>query len=262
VTVLKWEYSEGLIQTLKFKLKEFIFEFQLKHFIMKRSSLILALFFVASSLLAQKKIKVDESSERIGGGNNNALVVTIYEATPEQIEKDIKSLMKDYGAKVSSQDGGLFGDNAIIKSMGNNTLDIYAKWEKIKDGETKVIIAFDLIGAFLSSSKHSEQFKIAKDIVDNFANKTTKAAMAGLVKTEQKAFDKLADQQKDLEKDKKNLEEDVESYKQKIEDYNTKIKKAQDDTELNKKNQEAKKKEMEAQQKILDAAKAKEKAVD
>ncbi len=229
---------------------------------MKKITLLAAAALVATTISAQQKIKVNESSERIGGGSNNALVTTIYQATPDEIEKELKSLMRDYNAKVSSQDGGWFGDNAVIKAMGNNTVDMYAKWEKVKDGETKVIIAFDLGGAFMSSSKHGDQFRIAKDIVENFANKTTKEAMAGLVKAEEKKFDKLNDQQKDLEKDKKNLEDDIVNYKQKIDDYNAKIKKAEDDIKANGKSQEDKKKEIEAQQKVLEAAKDKQKAIN
>ena len=58
--------------------------------------------------------------------------------------------------------------------MGNNTVDIYAKWEKITDGETKLIMAFDLGGAFLSSSKQADQYSVAKDIVRDIATKTTR----------------------------------------------------------------------------------------
>lgn len=229
---------------------------------MKKSTLLTLTLALTLSSFAQQKIKVTESSERIGGGNNNALVVTIYQATADEVEKEVKSLMKDYNAKVSSQDGGWFGDNAVIKAMGNNTVDMYAKWEKGKEGEVKLIMAFDLGGAFLSSSKHGEQFRIAKDIVDNFANKTTKDAMAGLVKAEEKKYEKLNDQQKDLEKEKKNLEDDIVNYKQKIEDYNAKIKKAEEDIKTNSKSQEDKKKEIEAQKKVLEEAQAKQKAVN
>lgn len=203
--------------------------------------------------LAQK-IQVSESSENIGGGSNNALVVTIYETDADEIEKEWKSLMKGYDAKVSSKDG-IFADNALIKSMGPNTMDIYAKTVKVKDKEVKLIVGFDLGGAYLSSSKHGDQYKEAKKIVHDFAVKMTKEGIGGQMKAAEKVLDKLTDQQKDLVKDQEGLQKD-------IEDYKAKIKKAEDDIVKNKSEQEKKKQEVEAQKKVVDAISQKQKAVD
>ena len=203
--------------------------------------------------LAQK-IQVSESSENIGGGSNNALVVTIYETDADEIEKEWKSLMKGYDAKVSSKDG-IFADNALIKSMGPNTMDIYAKTVKVKDKEVKLVVGFDLGGAYLSSSKHGDQYKEAKKIVHDFAVKMTKEGIGGQMKAAEKVLDKLTDQQKDLVKDQEGLQKD-------IEDYKAKIKKAEDDIVKNKSEQEKKKQEVEAQKKVVDAISQKQKAVD
>ena len=118
----------------------------MKKFIALASALIIGVFAFA------EKLKVQEKNEKIGGGSNNALFITIYEVSPDDIESKFKSVMKDYNAKVSSKDDGLFGDNAVIKDMGNNTVDIYAKVEKVKDGEAKLIVAFDLGGSCLNYS--------------------------------------------------------------------------------------------------------------
>src|SRR5947208_748936 len=122
---------------------------------MKKILLAVTLIFSTCCLLAQKT-KVTESNESIGGGNNPALSVTIYQAKAEDIEKEVKGLMKHYDAKVTSQNGGLFGDNAMIKKISNNTIDLYAKLEKVREGETRVIMAFDLGGVFLSSSNSKQ----------------------------------------------------------------------------------------------------------
>lgn len=202
-----------------------------------------------------QKINVAEQNVAIGGGNNNALVVTIYEASPDDIEKEWKSKMKDFDAKVSSKDGGHFGDNAMIKSMGTNFIDIYSRAEKVKQGETKLIVAFDLGGAYLSSSQHGAQFQEAKKIVQEFAVKMTRESIADQVKAAQKVHEKLVDQHQDLIKDQKNLEEDIVEYK-------AKIKKAEEDIVKNKSEQEKKKAEAEAQKKVVDAIIQKEKAVN
>lgn len=220
---------------------------------MKKIFTLLAAAALSVTAFAQK-INVSESTETIGGGSNNALVVSIFEASADDVEKAWKSLMKDMDAKVSSKDG-IFADNAMIKTMGNNPIDIYTKIIKVSNTEVKLIAGFDLGGAYLTSSKHPEQYKEAKRMVNDFAVKMTKEGIAGQLKAAQKIHEKLADQQSDLVKDQKSLEKD-------IEDYKAKIKKAEDDIVKNKAAQEKKKQEVEAQKKVVDAIAAKEKAVN
>lgn len=221
----------------------------------------LSLLFIAFSSFAQK-IKVVESTERIGGNKNPAFVVSIYDATPDEVANKWKSLMKDYKGKVSIKDE-VFADNAVISSInGNNTIDVYAKTEKVSDGETKLIVAFDLGGAFLGSSSPSDKVKEAKQIVRDFAVKTTKEAIAGQRKTAEKQLGNLQDDQHDLEKQQKKLNSNIEDYKSKIDDYNKRIKEAQDNLSKNKTEQEKKKQELDAQKKVVDSVVAKENAVD
>lgn len=221
----------------------------------------LSLLFISFSSFAQK-IKVTESTERIGGNKNSAFVVSIYDATPSEVETKWKSLMKDYKGKVSIKDE-VFADNAVIPSLnGNNTIDVYAKAEKVNEGETKLIVAFDLGGAFLSSSSSSDKLKEAKQIVHDFAVKTTKEAIAGQRKMAEKLFGNLQDDQHDLEKQQRKLNSNIEDYKAKIEDYNQRIKEAQDNIAKNKTDQEKKKQEIDIQKKAVDAVVAKENTVE
>lgn len=216
-----------------------------------------------SMTFAQKiSIRVNESNENIGGGKNPSLVVSIYDASPEDVESKWRSLMKDYRAKVSTKEG-VFADNAIISEInGNNTIDVYARAEKGKDNEVKFIVAFDLGGAFLSASNNKEKFNEAKKIVNEFALKTTREAIAGQRKAAVKVMENLQDDQKDLERDHAKLTSNIEDYKQKIEDYKKKIKDAEDQQVKNKAEQEKKKAELEAQKKVVDAITAKESSVD
>ena len=230
---------------------------------MKLISVIALLSMGVITSSAQKvNIKVSESNERIGSGKNNALVVTIYEATPEEIGSKWKSLMKDHKGKVTMGDE-IFADNAVIKTINdNNTIDVYAKIEKVKDGESKLTVAFDLGGAFLNSSDHKEKFNEAKKIVYDFAVNTTKEAIAGQRKAAEKVLANLNDNQHDLEKQQNKLNSNIEDYKGKIEDYNKKIKDAQDNLAKNKTDQDKKKIELDNQKKVVGAVTAKEKAVE
>jgi hypothetical protein len=202
-----------------------------------------------------QKTKVTEEKEQIGGGKNNALIVTIIEASADDIEKEFKSLLKDYDAKVSSKDGGLFADNALIKEMGNNPIDIYAKVVKVKDGEHKLIVAFDLGGAFLNSSEHSDKYKVAKQILTKFAIKMQTEAINEQLKQSEKALAKLQDEQKDLEKKNQKMKDDIKEYQEKIKKNEEEIKKNEED-------QAKKKNELESQIKTVNSVKDKLKAVD
>jgi len=218
---------------------------------------IITLAFVLSfGVSFAQKIKVKESSENIGGGNHNALTVTLYEINPSDAEDAFRSFMKKYDGKRSSKDGAIFVDHATIKDMGNNTIDIYGKAQGKKgDPEITFVVAFDLGGAFLNSGDHKDQYKVAVDIVKEFAVKATKGAIEDKLKAAQKIQTGFEDDQKSLEKDNKNLNSD-------IEDYKAKIKKAEDDIVKNKADQEKKKAEIEAQKKVVDEIDKKLKSVE
>jgi len=206
-----------------------------------------------------QKIKIKESRESIGPGSNNALVVTLYSVDPEIAAEAFRSYMKPYGGKRGEKDGGIFIDHALIKDMGNNTIDVYGKAQGAKgDKEIKFVVGFDLGGAFLNSSDHKAQYSVAEKIVKEFALKATKDAIEAQLKAAQKVQGKLENELKDLEKENKNLTGNMEDYKAKIKkaeeeiiSNKDKIKKAEGDILTNKSNQDKKKPEIEAQKKIV-----------
>jgi len=191
-----------------------------------------------------QKITVHEQSEDLGKGKNNALVVTIYGADESDVEHAWKSLMKDYGAKVSTSKGIFFAQNAVIKTMGDKPIDIYARFDVKKD-EIDLVVSFDLGGAFLSATQHPDKYKIAEKIMHDFAVTTTADAITEKQKIQQKSLDKLTGQEKDLEKDNKNLNSE-------IDDYQSRIKKDQDAVIKNKDAQAKKQTEISNQQKVVD----------
>lgn len=223
---------------------------------MKKLLLLLVLPLVAINVNAQKiKIDVNEKSEKIGDGSHNAMVVIIYDATKDDIEKEWKSKMKDYNAKVSTK-GDIFADNALIKEISDNTVDVYARVEKgSNDNEWKFIVGFQMGEDWLSSSKYPAQYKAAEKIVKDFATKMTKDAMGDKVKTAEKALNKVKDEKSDLEKKNKDLHDDISNYQDKI-------KKAEDDIKSNEDEQKKKQAEVDAQQKVLDDLKARQNSVE
>lgn len=209
-----------------------------------RTFIFTLVLLAVNGAFAQYSIKVKESREDIGGGNNKCLIVNIYETTTNDVENAWEKMMKSYDAKVISKKE-IFADNALIKDLTNNTVDVYAKCNKQSDNEIQFIVAVDLGGAFLNSSDHSSQFKTMERLVKDFAKKATLDGLENKVKEQQKIFEKRTKEMEGLVKDKEKLEKDIENY-------NDKIKKAEDDIKKNLDNQSAKQKEVDAEKARLD----------
>jgi DNA invertase Pin-like site-specific DNA recombinase len=213
-----------------------------------------SLVFFAGTVCAQK-IKAVESSEKIGSGKNNALVVSIYEASMDVIEKEWRSEMKGLRGKVSTAGSDIFTDNAFLKSMGNNSVDIYARFEKVSDKETKLIVGVDLGGAYMTSSQHGQAFGEMRDLVNAFALRVSKEAVMAQLKEAEKALEKIQKKQAGLIKTNEELKRDIESYK-------AKIQQAEREVDSNVKEQDATKKELEAQTKVVEAIREKERKIE
>lgn len=201
-----------------------------------------------------QKIEMRESNESFSGGNHTALSVTVAAKSKSDVEDAMKSFFKDLDGKTSSNKGEYKGDDCKIKAMSENTFDIYGKVEEIKGEGFKMMIAVDLGGAYMSSSQHSDQFKIMKNKVYDLAVKIQKDGIGVDLKTAEKLLGKQEDEQKDLEDDKKDLQEDIEDYKKKITEAENKIKQNESD-------QVKKKEEIAAQKKVVEEFKKKIEAV-
>ncbi len=211
------------------------------------------IFMFCVSLVFAQKITVKERNEKIAGGSNNALTVVISGASEKMIEKAWEDVMKGYGAKVSSK-GEVFADNATIASLSPNTVDVYAKTES--EGENyKFIVAFDLGGAYLSSSLHSSKYKDAEKIVYDFAVDVTKKAIEEQLREAEKEQSKLEKKLDNLVGDNEKLHKDIEKYK-------NSITQAENDIETNLKDQEDTKATLESQKKAVEAIQEKLKNVN
>ena len=219
-----------------------------------RTTTLIVLLFVTTLAFGQRKIKVHEENEKFSTGNKNALVATVYESTPDDIEKAWKKLMKDYDAKMTMKKE-MFADDASIKDLSPNTCDVYAFVRKISDEENEIVVGVDLGGAYLSSSEHSSKYKIMQRIIYDFAVQTSIEAIKEKQKDAEKVLSGIVKAKEDLIKENERLAKD-------IEDYKNKITKAEGDIEKNKSLATDKDKEIENQQKIVDDIIARSKAVD
>jgi len=222
---------------------------------MKKQILTIAVAISSLQFFAQD-VKVRESNESFSNGNHNSLTVTLYVTDISMVEKEWKSKMKDFGYdKSSEKKDEYFFDNVVMKDLGNNTMDVFSKVTEQK-GEKSVLLtaAFDLGGAYLSSSEHKDKFEYVKKMMRDFAVKISKEELDDQIKAAGKVLSNLQDKQAGLEKDNKGLADDITNY-------NAKIKKANEQIEQNKKDIETKKGEVAAQQKVVEGIKAKKESV-
>lgn len=219
-----------------------------------RTTTLIVLLFVTTLAFGQRKIKVHEENEKFSTGNKNALVATVYESTPDDIEKAWKKIMKDYDAKMTMKKE-MFADDATIKDLSPNTCDVYAFVRKISDEENEIVVGVDLGGAYLSSSEHSSKYKVMQKIIYDFAVQTSIDAIKEKQKDAEKVLAGIVKAKEDLIKENERLAKD-------IEDFKNKITKAEGDIEKNKSLATDKDKEIENQQKIVDDIVARSKAVD
>lgn len=183
---------------------------------MKKNILLGLSLLLVSTVFAQK-IEVREVSGKFRNGNQNALSTTVYHCELKAVQKKFESLLKSYKGKTSTKKKELFGDNLLITSVSNNSIDVFAYFIEGKNGEVEVVAGFDLGGAFLSSSMHQEQFIRVSQIMREFALKMTEEAYADFIKGEEKAVKEAAKEHDKMLKTKKDLVQQNQDFKKKIE---------------------------------------------
>ncbi len=181
---------------------------------MRTLTYIFLVLFLSQPLFSQKT-KVEESVENIAGGNNNSLVVWIPESNRKLVAKEWAALMKKNKASVKSKKE-IFADDAILPQISSNTIDIYAITEQ-KKNDVKLIVAFDLGGAFLSSRSHESQYIVAEKMVYDFAVEVARQNVQSSIAAEKKIMTGLEKKMEKLEKDNSKRQKSNEKMKKQIE---------------------------------------------
>ena len=207
-----------------------------------------AIFFAFT--LQAGTIKVIEGNSKIAGSRNSVLTVVIYETDFEEVIKAWKKKMKSTKVKVKTSKGEVFADNAVIKKLGDHSMDIYARTEKIVGG-SKLIVGVNLGGAFLNSKDHKEKYDAFAKFVEEFAENQIRSSIIEQVKDAEKELNSSIIKQKNLVKNKERLKNKIVGYKNDIKEAEFKISNNESD-------QVAQKKKIEAQKEEFEAVKAKE----
>jgi septal ring factor EnvC (AmiA/AmiB activator) len=176
---------------------------------------LISLVFSIQIAFGQSLITVNEEMISINGEERNSLTVIIKGASTDDVKKAWKKQLKDLKGKVDDKTV-IFGDDCKDKSMGDNTFDVYSVVEPSLDTAAKLVAAFDLGGAYMTSTDHPEQFIAAKKIVRTFAVEQEKAAVQMQIDAKEKEL-------KGLDKDLGGLKKDKEKSEKNISDSEAKI---------------------------------------
>lgn len=221
----------------------------------------LALFVGGSATVrADDPLAITETRTPMSRGTQPALMVTIPKAQLKAVDAAWKDLLKDYKAKLKVDKGEIFADNAAIKAIGDNTVDVYSRLTETKEG-VLVQVFIDLGGAFMSAATHPEQYKAAENIVYQFAVEQTRVAVGVEIAAAQKILEKMQKEQKKLESDEKDLSREIDKDRQQIKGLEEQIQDTQKLIEENKKAQSAGQVQLDQQKAALDALVQKQKAV-
>lgn len=214
------------------------------------------LFTLVASIIgfiSFSQIEVQEKTVNVNG-SHNGIAIKIPYGDAKMIDKELKDELKSWKGKFSSEKGYYFADDCKLKSMGDNTFDVYAKVEENTEVGATVLVAVDLGGAYMSSSEHGAQYKIIEKKLYDFGVSAAKNVIDEEVKTEEKVLEEKEKELEDLQKEKEKKEKEIEDYKKKIEENEEAIKE-------NEKQQADKESDIETQKTKLQGVKDKKDAV-
>jgi hypothetical protein len=177
----------------------------------------LGLLVIASATYAQDKITIKEEMVAIDGISKNCLTVMLLDAKTDDVKKAWKKQLKDLKGKVSDKTI-IFGDDCKSKEMGDNSFDVYSLVEEATDEGVRLVVAFDLGGAYLSTAAHSEKYPVAEKLVYAFAVEQSKTVLSSEIESTQKILRGFGKELAGLVKEKAEHESDIAEYEKKIEE--------------------------------------------
>ena len=217
-----------------------------------KKTLVLSLLVLCNSILfaqttTKKAASVKQETKTMSQGVKNALVIEIINAKPDLVEDKWKSLLDSYKSKPkwNRKEKEFFSDNAQMTDInGNNPVDVYAKIEESGTNNTLLTVWFDLGGAYLNSTDHSEKYALGEKMVTQFAKDVSLAATQKEIDEEEKKFKKQEGKLKSTVGDRDDLLKNIENYK-------AKIKKAEEEIIKNEQSQKEQQKGIDDQREII-----------
>lgn len=225
---------------------------------MKTLVLLCALLLsISSSSWAQIKSLIKEETKANSKGTYNCLVMELPGTSSKEVGKAWTKFIKKYKGKTKydRRANEYITEDATLKEMSDNTVDIIAKIEERGQEGSVISVWYNLGVSYLSSKDYSERYPAGEKLLKDFA----KSVSTDMIEAELKEAEKLLkDKESDLaklEKEEKQRTKDIEDYKNTIKKMEQNIVEAENDVKESKEGQGKAKVEIEDQKKVVDEIK-------
>jgi len=233
---------------------------------MKTIATIFILFTMAyTTTFAQTdfEFKVLEENRSMTKGSANALIVNLPNTSYKQVNKLWSKYLKNFKGKTkyNRKIDEYFSDNAEIKDMSENAVDIISKVYDNGEEGTTVAVWFNLGVTYLSAEKHPERYPFGEKLLKDFSLLVSADMIAAQLKEEEKRLVSMNDTLKSLEKEKTQSEANITKQKEIIIKAEASIVQSEKDIEGNLEDQGKQKLSIKEQEKIIETIKRKLKVI-
>ncbi|WP_418264537.1 hypothetical protein [Flavobacterium faecale] len=179
---------------------------------MKVKFMLFALFAISVGY-AQDLVTI-AVSQNMSKGMQPGIEIFIPNVSDEHLEDAIKEVTKPFKGKIRKikRTDETYIDNALIKEISVNTVDIHQLIEKGDNGY-KYTAFFNLGGIFLDNAFSPEKFAYASDLVKRIGLRASELRMNEILKDENKILERLEDDKKDLVKENERASKDIQKAK-------------------------------------------------
>lgn len=215
---------------------------------MKKSYLVIVSLLICTLSFAQK-VSIEQSLDQVGEGYNPTFRIKIPHATEKVMEKRWTGFLKDNDAKVRTSKGQIKGENAVIKGIGPEILQIHSRLIEDEDG---VLLKVAVVkgAAYVSPTADPEYCKRLESLLYDFAMTQSKEGLNKKIEIAAELLEDSQDDQKNLIKTNERLAQDNENMKKRIAENENTI-------EENKKKSEDLKVKIQGQEKSLEILRGK-----
>lgn len=223
-----------------------------------------ALLALVSTSWGQIESPVKEETKANSKGSFNALTMELPGTTSKGVQKAWGKFIKKLKGKTKfdRKMNEYIADDATIKDMSDNTVDIIMKIEERGQDGTAISVWFNLGASYLSSKDYAERYPAGEKILKQFANVVSADMIEAELKDAEKKLKELEDMLKKLEKEEAQRTKDIETYRATIKKMEENIITAEGDIKKSEEEQgnttltiEEQKKIVEEIQKRLDSVK-------
>lgn len=221
--------------------------------------LLLLTMMLSNAIMAQINSKMKEENRAMSQGSFNCIVIELPATSADKVGDVWEKFIKDYKGKTKYDRKAkeYFTDDATVKGMSENTVDIYAKVEDRGDAGSEIAIWYNLGVTYLSQKEFGAQFEVAQKMLEKFTKRLSADLLEDLLKAEEKILKDMNGNLSDLVKEEEKRKKDIEDYQNTIKKMEESIKKAEEDIKAKLEEQGAKKKEIDEQNKKIDELKKK-----